>query len=64
MDTGLNASKNVVHKVREFLGNKTADAVTQLNNDKIVKPDQNPINVKEITIPIETRNEILNKLRK
>ena len=64
MDTGLNASKNVVHKVREFLGNKIADAVTQLNNDKIVKPDENPINVKEITIPIETRNEILNKLRK
>ena len=64
LDTGLNASKNVVHKVGEFLGNKIADAVTQLNNDKILKPDENPINVKEITIPIETRNEILNKVRK
>ena len=64
MDTGLTASKNVVHEVREFLGNKIADAVTQLNNDQIVKPDENPINVKEITIPIETKNEILNKLRK
>ena len=64
LDTRLNASKNVVHKVGELLGSKIADAVTQLNNEKIVKPDENPINVKEITIPIETRNEILNKVRK
>ena len=64
LDTGLNGSKNVVHKVGEFLGSKIADAVSQLNNEIIVKPDENPINVKEITIPIETRNEILNKVRK
>ena len=52
--------KKVVHKAGIFLGNKIADAVTKLNDDKIVK--QKP--VEEIIIPPEKRDEILNKLRK
>ena len=55
MDTELNAS--------EFLGNNIADAVIKSNDDKILKLDENPRNVKEIIIPLEKRHEILNKLR-
>ena len=64
MYTGPNslktASKKVVHKAGEFLGNKIADAVTKSNDDNIEKqePDE------EILIPQEKRDEILNKLRK
>ena len=68
MDKGLSslktASKKVVHKVGEFLGNKIADAVANLNDDQIVKTDGNLRNIEEIIIPIEKRPEILNKLRK
>ena len=68
MDTGLDSlktiSKKVVHKASEFLGNKIADVVTKSNDDKIVKPDENPKNVEEIIIPLEKSDEILNKLRK
>ena len=68
LDTGLDAaktaSKKVVHKVGEFLGNKIADTVTKTNDDKIVKPDRNARNVVEIIIPPEKTDEILNKLRK
>ena len=50
MDTGLDAvktaSKKVVHEAGEFIGNKTADAVTKSNDNKIVKQEL----VKEITI--------------
>ena len=64
MDIGLDslktASKKAVHKAGEVLGNKVADAVTKSNDDKIVK--QEP--VKEIIIPLEKRDEILNKLKK
>ena len=64
MYTGPNslktASKKVVHKAGEFLGNKIADAVTKSNDDNIEK--QEP--VEEILIPLEKRDEILNKLRK
>ena len=35
MDTGLNVSKNEVHKAGEFLGNKIADAIAKSNNDNI-----------------------------
>ena len=42
LDTGLDslktASKKVVHKADEFLGNKIADAVAMSNDDKVVKP--------------------------
>ena len=68
LDTGLDslkaASKNVVHKAGEYLGNKITDAVTKSNDDKIVKLDENLRNVEEIIIPLEKRDEILNKLRK
>ena len=40
MDTGLDAqktaSKKTVHKTGEFVGNKIADAVAKLKEDKIV----------------------------
>ena len=68
MDTGLDSSKatskKVVHKADEFIGNKIADAITKSNDNKIVKPDENPRNVEEIIIQLEKRYEILNKLRK
>ena len=64
MDTKLEslktASKKVIHKAGEFLGNKTADAVTRSKDDNIEK--QEP--VEEIIIPPEKREGILNKLRK
>ena len=63
MDTGLDAlkiaSKKVVHKTGKWLGNKIAEAVTKPNDNKIGK--QEP--VEEIIIPLEKRDEILNKLR-
>ena len=63
MDTGLDslkaASEKVVHKASEFLGNKTADALTKSNNEQIVKWEP----IKEIIIPSEGRDEILNKSR-
>ena len=64
VDSLKTASKKVVHKAGEFLGNKTADAVTKLNYDKIVKLDKNSRWVEEIIIPLEKREEILNKPRK
>ena len=58
LDTGLNAfkaaSKKVVYKAGEFLGNKIVDAVTKSNNDNIEK--QEP--VEEVIIPLENRGEI------
>ena len=60
MDKGLDSSKKVVHKGGKYLGNKIADAITKSNDDNIEK--QEP--VEEITIPLEKREEILNKLRK
>ena len=60
MDKGLDASKKVVHKAGEHLGNKISDAVLKSNNNNIEK--QEP--VEEIIIPPEKREEILNKLRK
>ena len=61
MDTRLNPFKELVHKTRKFLGHKIADGVTNSNNDNNNKK-QKPI--KEIIIPPEKREEILNKLRK
>ena len=60
LDIGIDASKRVVHKAGEFIGNKIANAVTKLDDDNIEK--QEP--VEEIIIPPEKRDEILNKLRK
>ena len=64
LDTGLDAvktaSKKVVHKAGEFIGNKIKDVVTKSTNDESVK--QEP--AEEIIIPLEKRDEILNKLKK
>ena len=62
LNTGLDslktASKKVVDKTGEILGNKIADAVTGSNDNKMEK--QEP--VEEIVIPPEERDEMLNKL--
>ena len=42
LDSLRTASKNVVHKTGEFLGNKIADAAALQNSKKIIKPDENP----------------------
>ena len=60
MDKELDASKKVVHKAGEFIGNKIADAVTKPHHDNIEK--QKP--VEKIIISQEKRVEILSKLRK
>ena len=61
------ASKKVLYKTSEFLGNKIVDLAAKLKDDKIVKPkhviDKNPRNVEEIIILEEKREEILNELR-
>ena len=44
----------------EFISNKTADAVTKSNDDKIVKQET----VEEIIIPPEKREGVSNKLRR
>ena len=64
LDAVKTASKKVLHKGGKFLGNKIPDTVTESNNDKIVKPDENTRNVKDLIILPEKRDEILNKLRK
>ena len=42
LDTGLGsletASRNVLHKANEFLGNKIIGVLTKSNDDKIVEP--------------------------
>ena len=71
MDTRLDSlktpSKKVFHRTGEFLRNKIADAVTKLNDNKIVKTkrviDENPRSVEEIIIAPEKSEEILNELR-
>ena len=54
------ASKKIVYKAGKFIGNKIADAVTKSNGDKILKQEL----VKEIIIPPENREKILNELNK
>ena len=71
LNTGLDAlktaSKKVVHETAattgEFIANKIADTVAKLNDNKIVKTDENSRNVEEIIILPEKREEMLNKLR-
>ena len=65
MDTGLDsflktASKKVIHKAGEFVGNEIADAGTKWNDINIEK--QEPVG--EIIIPLEKVDEILSKMRK
>ena len=50
LDAGLdslNCFSKVVRKTGEFIGNKVTGAVTKSNDDKIVKLDENPRNLKE-----------------
>ena len=68
MDTGLDASKKVLHKAGDYLRNKIADTVlsktiatrTNSNDGNIEKEES----IEEIAISPEKREEILNKLRK
>ena len=64
LDTGLaavkTASKKLVHKVGEFIGNKITDAITKSNDDNI--EIQEP--VEEIIIPSEEKVEILKKIHR
>ena len=60
LDKGLDASKKVVHKAGELIGNKIADTVIKPNDDNIEKQET----VEEITNPPEKTEEILNKLRR
>ena len=70
LDTGVNASKKVIHKAAngtgKSLGNKIADTVTKSNDDKIMKTkheiDGNLRNVQHTIIPPEKIKKI-NKLR-
>ena len=58
LNTGLDASKEVVHETGEYLGNEIADTVTESDNiDK-----QEPIEA--VIIPPGKGEEILNKLTK
>ena len=56
----LQKKLKVVHKAGELSGNNIADAVTKLNDDKIVETNQNPRNIEEIIILLDQRDEILN----
>ena len=56
----LQKKLKVVHKAGELSGSNIADAVTKLNDDKIVETDQNPRNIEEIIILLDQRDEILN----
>ena len=55
-------SKKVVHKAAEATGEFTDKIADKIVIPKLV-PDENAKNVKEIVIPPEKREEILNKLR-
>ena len=63
LDTGINASKEVVHKTGEFLENKIPDTVAKLHGDKIVKADENSRNVEKITIPPEKRRRNIKRIK-
>ena len=59
-DSLKSAFKNVVRKAGEFLGIKIPDAAAKPNDNKIEKQEF----VEEIFLPLEERDEILNKLSK
>ena len=67
LDSLKTASKNVVRKTAELLGNKTPDVVTKSKDDKIVNTKgvigENSRNVEEIIISQEKREGISNELR-
>ena len=55
LNTGLDAikaaPKQLVHKAGELIGSKIVDAVTNSNDDKVVKRYENRRNIEEIIIP-------------
>ena len=59
-DAVKTASKKVVLKASEFIGNKIEDPVTKSNDDNIEKQEL----VQEIIIQLEKGEEILSKLGK
>ena len=71
LNTGIDslktAFKKLVHKTGEFLGNKTADTVVKLYNNKIVKTkpviDENLRNVEEIVIPSEKKGRNIKQIK-
>ena len=54
----------MVHKSGQFLGNEIADAVIKPNDDKIVKPDEDPKNVEEIIISPEKNRWSIKQIEK
>ena len=60
LDKALDASKKVVHKAGEFIGNKTADAIIKSGNDNIEK--QEPL--QEIIIPPEKKRRNIKQIEK
>ena len=60
LDAGLDASKKVVHKAGEFLGNKIEDVVTKSNDDNI--EEQEP--VEKIIIPLEKERRHMKQIEK
>ena len=59
LDSLKTASIKLVRKAGEFLGNKIADAAAKSIDDKVVKIKSG----KEIIIPPEKREQILNESR-
>ena len=51
------ASKIIVHKTSEYLGNKIADTVAKSYDEKIVKPDENSRDVEETVTPPKQENK-------
>ena len=59
LDIGLDATKTASkknHKAGEFVRNKIADGLIKSSNDKVVKVNENPRNVKEIILPEKRLN--------
>ena len=57
IDSLKTASKIIVHKTSEYLGNKIADTVAKSYDEKIVKPDENSRDVEETVIPPKQENK-------
>ena len=58
-----NSFKKVVHKTAEAIGEYMGNKIYENNVRLKPVPDMNSKNVEEIVIPLEERQEILNKLR-
>ena len=63
LDTGINASKEVVHKIGEFLENKKADAVAKLHDNKIVKADKKQQMLKKKNYSIRKKRRNIKRIK-